>query len=223
MLKGTKIVLISVSAFLFTVMSDVIVTAAEVTGKPRVKVPEMSQERQVINTMLQLGFTVESAHRLRDGSWEVRVGDFDGRRANFAYRGAVVATSANVGGMRSSATAQDSGTAGRGVAVGPRGGGSRSEQDGSTTGGGNSGGPEGSSGGGRDGGPLASSDNQGGSATGGGNTGGVVPGTNPRGRGAALRVSVAADGTIVVNAASLRQAGYANSFSKTANGQVTFR
>lgn len=187
--------------------------------------PVKSQDQQVADTMGQLGFKVKSVHRMGDGVWEVRVDGFDGGRASGAFRGTIVAPAANIGGASRSKAVHDGVTAGRGGALGPRGISAKSEQDGSATGGGAGGGTEGSSGGGRDGGPLpaGSDNNEGGSATGGGRDGGPEQGTNPRGQAAALRVSVAADGKMVVDKASLRQAGFVNSVGVTSNGQVTFR
>lgn len=182
-----------------------------------------TQEQQVIDTIRQLGFSVQSAKPLANGSWEVHITGFDGRRASGAFRGAVVAPAANIGGGNNTAITRETGKTGRGGTVGPRGGGTISEQDGSATGGGNSG-PEGSSGGGRNGGPLSGSENEGGgSATGGGGNQGPDQGSNPRGSGSVLRVSIAADGALVVDADSLRQAGFSNAVGSTSNGRVTFR
>ncbi len=186
--------------------------------------PVKSQDQQVADTMGQLGFKVKSVQRMGDGVWEVRVDGFDGSRASGAFRGAIVAPAANIGGASRSKAVHDGVTAGRGGALGPRGTSAKSDQDGSATGGGTGGGTEGSSGGGRDGGPLPGSDNnEGGSATGGGHDGGPDQGTNPRGQASTLRVSVAADGKMVVDKASLRQAGFVNSVGVTSNGRVTFR
>lgn len=223
MLRTVKIILIGVSILAFAGSFDSLASAAEDALKRPVNAPALSQERRVADTLRQLGFAVESVKNLGKGNWEVRVGGFDAQRARGAFRGAVAAPAALAGGSRNRAAAGEAGIAGRGGATGPRGGGARSDQDGSATGGGNSG-PEGSSGGGRDGGPLPGSDNpDGGSATGGGNDGGPGQGTNPRGLSSALRVSIMADGTLVVNAASLRKAGFANTVGTTTNGQVTFR
>ncbi|MBL0226613.1 MAG: hypothetical protein IPQ16_13880 [Geobacteraceae bacterium] len=216
-----NVTIIGVSAIVFAMGSDCNVFAAEVAGKRLTKMPEISQERKVVDTMRQLGFSVESARRLGNGDWEIRVNGFDGKNAKGAFRGAIVTPVTNVEGMRSAA-ASKAGMAGSRGAAGPRGGGTRSEQDGSATGG-NSG-PEGSSGSGRGGGPLPANDkNEDGSATGGGRDGGVNPGTNPRGHSSALHVTVASDGALQIDSSSLRQAGFANSVGKTANGQVTFR
>jgi len=186
--------------------------------------PVKSQDRQVADTMGQLGFKVKSVQRMGNGVWEVRVDGFDGRHASGAFRGVIVAPATNFGGASRSKALHDGVTAGRGGALGPRGMSAKSEQDGSATGGGAGGGTEGSSGGGRDSGPLPGSDNnEGGSATGGGRDGGPEQGTNPRGQAATLRVSVAADGKIVVDKASLNQAGFINSVGATSNGRVTFR
>lgn len=223
MLKSVNIIFIGVSVLVFAGFFDVNASAAERADKHITNAPMLSQERRVADTMRQLGFAVESVKNLGNGGWEVRVSGFDGQRALGAFRGAIIAPAAHVGGARNAAAAREAGTAGRGGAVGPRGGGAKSDQDGSATGGGNSG-PEGSSGGGRDGGPLPGSDNNdGGSATGGGNDGGPEQGTNPRGQSSALRVSIMADGTLVVNAASLKKAGFANTVGATTNGRVTFR
>lgn len=199
------------------------VQAAEVQKAPPARIaPVQSQQRQVIDTMRQLGFDVAAARHLGNGNWEVRVNGFDAQRASGAFRGAIIAPSMQPGKAGGMAT-RESAMGGRSGALGPRGGGARSEQDGSATGGGNSG-PDNSSGGGRDGGPLPGNDsNEGGSASGGGQGGGVEPGTNPRGSAATLRLSVGADGKMVMDAASLRQAGYAHAVGQTANGQMSFR
>lgn len=200
------------------------VQAGELQKAPTARVaPVQIQERQAVDTMRQLGFDVAGARHLGNGNWEVQVNSFDARRASGAFRGAIVAPAAQVGNARSGTAAREAAKGGRSGTLRPRGGGARSEQDGSATGGGNSG-PDNSSGGGRDGGPLPGNDsNEGGSATGGGQGGGVEPSTNPRGRAAALRLSIGADGKMVVDAASLRQAGYAHAVGQTANGQVSFR
>lgn len=185
--------------------------------------PIKSQDKQVADTMRHLGFKVKSVQHMGDGAWEVHIDGFDGRRASAAFRGAIVAPAANIGGASRSKAVHDGVTAGRGGALGPRGTSAKSEQDGSATGGGAGGGTEGSSGG-RDGGPLPDNDNnEGGSATGGGRDGGPEQGANPRGHAATLRVFVAADGKMVVDKASLRQAGFVNSVGLTSNGRVTFR
>jgi hypothetical protein len=145
---------------------------------------------------------------LENGDWEVRISGFDVKRANEASRGAILAPVAGTAGTRNAPSARDMGISGRGGPLGPRGGGNAVEQDGSATGGGNSGSDNGS---------------DGGSATGGGKDDKPEKSTNPRHQGAALKVSVAADGTLIVDANSLRKAGYINTLGSTSNGRVIFR
>ena len=222
MLKRVKVLFIGISVIFFIGVSGFNGFADDGKAKSIAPSSVSAQERQVVDTMRQLGFAVQSARLIENGVWEVRINGFDGKRASGAFRGAVVAPAANIGGRTNVASAREAGKTGSGGALGPRGGGTISEEDGSATGGGNSG-PEGSSGGGRDGGPLSGSDNnEGGSATGGGGNQGPDQGTNPR-PGSALRVSMAADGAMVVDANSLRQAGFSNAVGSTANGRVTFR
>ncbi len=198
--------------------------ASELKNKPLAPMRVMDQERHMVETMRQLGFAVESVKQKSNGVWEVRVNGFDSKQASGAFRGAIMAPSTTIRGGQNAAMAGKSGMSGRGGAMGPQGGGLMSDEDGSATGGGNTGGPDNSSGGGRDGGPLNGDDsNDGGSATGGGNTGGPDQGSNPRGRNAALQVSVSPDGTMVINTDSLHKAGFNNTLNSTANGQVTFR
>ncbi len=224
MFKALKLVSIGSLMPIFVGLFSFSTLAAEAVPKRLTKAPTLSQDRQVVDAMRKLGFAVNSAKRWGNSSWEVSVSGFDWSRADESSRGAILAPAASTGGMCSTAAARDMGISGRGGPLGPRGGGSKEgEQDGSATGGGNSG-PDTSTGGGRDGGPLPGNDrNEGGSATGGGKDGGPENGTNPHHQGAVLKVSVAADGTLVVDANSLRKAGYTNVLGSTANGRVVFR
>lgn len=195
--------------------------ALEVKDKPSAKMQTTDQERHMIETMQQLGFSVKSVKQDKNGMWEVRVNAFDSQQASGAFRGAIMVPSTTIKGGQNAAMGGKSGISGRGGAVGPQGGGLASEQDGSATGGGK-GGSDTTSGGGKGGG-LGDDNTGGGSATGGGESGGADKGGSPRSRTTALKVSMSPDGSIVINADSLRKAGLTNTLKSTANGQVSFR
>lgn len=222
MSKIVKVIGLGGSALVLAGLFGLDALAVELKNKPLAPIQKMDQERHMVNTMRQLGFAVESVTQKSNGVWEVRVNGFDSRQASGTFRGAIIAPSTTIRGGQNAAMAGKSGMSGRGGAMGPKGSGLASDQDGSATGGGN-GGSDGNSGGSGNGGLLGDDNTGGGSATGGGNGGGVDQGSNPRGRNAALQVSVSPDGSMVINADSLRKAGFANTLKSTANGQVNFR
>lgn len=222
MSKIVKVISIGGSALVLAGVFGCNALAIELKNKPLAPMQVMNQERHIAHTMRQLGFAVESVKQGSNGVWEVRVNGFDSRQASGAFRGAIMVPSTTIRGGQNAAMAGKSGISGRGGAMGPQGGGIASEQDGSATGGGNDGSGGNSSHG--NGGGLLGDDNTGGGSTGGGGeSGGADQGSNPRGRTSALQVSMSPDGSMVINADSLRKAGFANTLQSTANAQVTFR
>ncbi|MFY9142705.1 hypothetical protein [Sulfuricurvum sp.] len=221
MSKIVKVIGLGGSALVLAGLFGLDALAVELKNKPLAPMQKMDQERHMVNTMRQLGFAVESVTQKGNGVWEVRVNGFDSRKASGTFRGAIIAPSTTIRGGQNAAMAGKSGMSGRGGAMGPKGGGLASDQDGSATGGG-SGGSDGNSAHGNGG--LFGDDNTGGSGNGGllgdDNTGG---GSATGGGKAALQVSVSPDGSMVINADSLRKAGFANTLKSTANGQVNFR
>lgn len=238
--------------------------AAKIAIKQPVIASTLSQDRQVADTVRQLGFAVSSVKSLGNGNWEVHISGFDAERAQGAFRGAIIAPANNALGLGRVAAGRDQRISGRGGALGPRGGGAQidnSGDGGASAGGSNSGGAESASGGSgfNAGGILgcgSSGSNDGGGSTGGSNEGGGAStgagssgdsggelgnllgggdptegdgggdpetATGPRSRNTALQVSITADGGVVINAASLRRAGFRNAVNTTVNGQVNFR
>ena len=86
MLKLVKVFFIGLTAIIFIGVFGFNGFADDGKKKTVSPLSMSTQEQQVIDTIRQLGFSVQSAKPLANGSWEVQITGFDGRRASGAFQ-----------------------------------------------------------------------------------------------------------------------------------------